>query len=161
MLSLIMVIGIITSVPVTVSAASESDLTFELNATLEEYFLPYQGKSMVFHHEEIYGQNSFSKRKSDSKFNQFLSGILEKYYCCTPKINNEMINKRILSAQMNKVRRKLMEQILEKQDFWEYRKGTSPEATIFRAVFLKTGVIKLQNGEDVIQYNLDTGVARI
>ena len=37
MLSLIMVIGIITSVPVTVSAASESDLTFELNYDGESY----------------------------------------------------------------------------------------------------------------------------
>lgn len=139
----------------------EEDLVFELNVWLEQYFLPLRGNCHVLYGSKIYENSEFAQQKSDSKFNQFLSGILEKYYCCTPKINNEMINKHILSAQMNKVRRKLMEQILEKQDFWEYRKGTSPEATIFRAVFLKTGVIKLQNGEDVIQYNLDTGVARI
>ena len=36
-LSLIMVIGIITSVPVTVSAVSESDLTFELDYDCESY----------------------------------------------------------------------------------------------------------------------------
>ena len=120
---------------------SLEDLTFELNATLEQYFLPYQGNSMVFWHDEIYGKDSFSQRKSDSKFNQFLSDILERYYCHSPKINNELINKRTLTAQISKARIKLIEQILAKEDFSSYNQGTSAEATIFRAVFQKTGVI--------------------
>lgn len=137
---------------------SLEDLTFELNATLEEYFLPYQGKSMVFHHEEIYGQNSFSKRKSDSKFNQFLSNILEEYYCHSPKINNELINKRTLTAQISKARMKLIEQILAKESFALYNQGTSAEATIFRAVFQKTGVLPV---EDCKGQPVENGVRRI
>lgn len=139
----------------------EEDLTFELNMWLEQYFLPLNGKCYVLYDGAVYEKTEFSMQKSDSKFNQFLSGIMEEYYCCTPKINNEMINKCNLTSQMNKVRRKIMEQLFEKKDFWEYRKGTSPEATIFRAVFLKTGVMELSNGQEVYSYSKDEGVERI
>lgn len=139
----------------------EEDLVFELNVWFEQYFMPFHGKCHVLCGRKLYEKAEFSMQKSDSKFNQFLSGILEEYYCRSPKINNEMINRRILTAQMKKVRTKLMGQLLEKRDFWEYRKGTSPEATIFRAVFLKTGVIKLQHGGEVIQYEMDRGVGAV
>lgn len=139
----------------------EEDLVFELNVWLEQYFMPFYGKCHVLCGRKMYGKTEFSLQKSDSRFNQFLSGILEEYYCRTPKINNELINRRILTTQMRNVRIKLMKQLLEKKDFWEYRKGTSPEATIFRAVFLKTGVIKLQHGEEVIQCEMDRGVEAV
>lgn len=136
----------------------EEDLVFELNVWLEQYFMPFHGKCHVLCTRKLYEKAEFSLQKSDSRFNQFLSGILEEYYCRSPKINNELINRRIITSQMKKVRIKLMGQLLEKKDFWEYRKGTAPEATIFRAVFLKTGIIKLQHGEEVIEYEVDRGV---
>lgn len=139
----------------------EEDLVFELNVWLEQYFMPFHGKCHVLCGRKLYEKTEFSLQKSDSKFNQFLSGILEEYYCRSPKINNEMINRRVLTSQMKKVRIKLIGQLLEKKDFWEYRKGTSPEATIFRAVFLKTGVIRLWHGEEVIQYETDRGVEAV
>ena len=139
----------------------EEDLTFELNVWLEHYFLPSNGKCFVLYDSVMYDKSEFSMQKSDSKFNQFLSGIMEEYYCCTPKINNEMINKQNLTSQMNKVRKKILGELFERKNFWEYRKGTSPEATIFRAVFLKTGIIELSNGEEVYSYPADEGVKRI
>lgn len=139
----------------------EEDLTFELNVWLEQYFMPLHGKCHILYGKKIYDNTEFVQQKSDSKFNQFLSGILEYYYSCTPRINNEMINKRALTAQMKKVRMKLTGQLLEKGDFWSYRKGTSPEATVFRAVFLKTGIIKLRCQEEVIQYEVDAGALRV
>ena len=136
----------------------EEDLVFELNVWLEQHFMPFHGNCHVLCTRKLYEKAEFASKKSDSRFNQFLSGILEEYYCRSPKINNELINRRIITSQMKKVRIKLMGQLLEKKDFWEYRKGTAPEATIFRAVFLKTGIIKLQHGEEVIEYEMDRGV---
>lgn len=139
----------------------EEDLVFELNVWLEQYFMPLHGKCNVLYNSKIYDREEFSQRKTDSKFNQFLSEILEGYYNSTPRINNEMINKRALTAQMKKVRMKLAGQLLEKKDFWEYRKGTSPEATVFRAVFLKTGIIKLQGQKEEIRYEGEQGTVRV
>lgn len=139
----------------------EEDLVFELNVWLEQYFMPVHGKCHILYGSKIYKKAEFSQQKSDSKYNQFLSRILENYYNCTPRINNEMINKRALTSQMKKVRMKLTGQLLEKKDFWDYRKGTSPEATVFRAVFLKTGIMKLHCQKEVIQYERDTGAVRV
>lgn len=139
----------------------EEDLVFELNVWLEQYFMPVHGKCHILYGSKIYRKAEFSQQKSDSKYNQFLSRILENYYNCTPRINNEMINKRALTSQMKKVRMKLTGQLLEKKDFWDYRKGTSPEATVFRAVFLKTGIMKLHCQKEVIQYERDTGAVRV
>lgn len=139
----------------------EEDLVFELNVWLEQYFMPVHGKCHILYESKIYKKAEFSQQKSDSKYNQFLSRILENYYNCTPRINNEMINKRALTSQMKKVRMKLTGQLLEKKDFWDYRKGTSPEATVFRAVFLKTGIMKLHCQKEVIQYERDTGAVRV
>lgn len=130
---------------------SQEDLLFELNVWLEQYFMPLYGKCIVLHQGKQYPAETFYQKKSDSKFNQFLSNILEEYYCYSPKINNELINKRILTAQTKKARRKLMEQLLAGEDFQGYQKGTSPEATIFRAVFMKTGVLKNQEPQVVIE----------
>lgn len=139
----------------------EEDLVFELNVWLEQYFMPVHGKCHILYGSKIYKKAEFSQQKSDSKYNQFLSRILENYYNCTPRINNEMINKRALTSQMKKVRMKLTGQLLERKDFWDYRKGTSPEATVFRAVFLKTGIMKLHCQKEVIQYERDTGAVRV
>lgn len=130
---------------------SQEDLLFELNVWLEQYFMPLYGKCVVLHQGKQYPAETFYQKKSDSKFNQFLSNILEEYYCYSPKINNELINKRILTAQTKKARIKLMEKLLAGGDFQEYQKGTSPEATIFRAVFMKTGVLENQEQHIVLE----------
>lgn len=136
----------------------EEDLLFECNADLEQEFLPMYGKCLVLHETECYGKNEFLQKKSDSKFNQFLSSIFEDYYKQTPKINNELINRRTVTGQIKKARLKLIANILGWQKFQKYGKGTMPEATIFRAVFLHTGVLELELNGNCVSYPWDVGV---
>lgn len=139
----------------------EEDLLFELNASLERYYLPIHGKCRVFHRKERYGTTKLINQKSDSVFNQMLSEICEHYYCYAPRINNEMINKQKLTAQIRKARMNIMNNILKEGEFSVYSKGTTPEATIFRAVFVKTGLLKLENGENVLSCEKDKGVLEV
>ncbi|MDE6313405.1 MAG: hypothetical protein K2M46_07245 [Lachnospiraceae bacterium] len=122
----------------------EEDLLFEFQVYLETYLLPSMGNCHVFYGDKIYPRQYFARQRGDSKFNQFLSDILEVYYEKTPKINNELINRRYISSQMKKARQKLIGQIIRGEDCSGYQKGTAPEATIYRAVFVKTGVISFQ-----------------
>ena len=140
---------------------SLEDLMFELNAELEKYFISFYGNNEVFHHKNHYASKEFSDEKSSSKFNRFLSDVLEEYYCLSPKINHELINKCAVTTQTGKARAKLMEQLLAKESFASYSKGTSAEATIFRAVFQKTGVIPKEdeNGKNFI--TMEEGVREI
>lgn len=142
-------------------AMYEEDLLFECNVKLEQEFLPMYGNCLVLHGKECYDKRWFLQKKSDSKFNQFLSKILEEYYDRAPKINNELINRRMVTGQIKKARAKLIANILEQQDFQKYGKGTMPEATIFRAVFLRTGVLELVLDGACISYPWDFGVQRV
>ena len=139
-------------------AMYEEDLLFECNVDLERVFLPMHGNCLVLHETECYDEAAFLQKKSDSKFNQFLSGIFEKYYDRTPKINHELINRRTVTGQIKKARVKLISNILEQQEFQKYAKGTMAEATIFRAVFLHTGVLELVLEDTCISYPWDKGV---
>ena len=136
----------------------EEDLLFELNAKLEQYYLPLHGACCVLHGDKSYPASEFVQKKSDSKYNQLLSTIFENYYSDTPKINNELINKRVLTAQIKKARHHIIERLLEKEDCTDYLKGTNPESTIFRAVFVRTGIITEAEKEDNAEYKVENGV---
>lgn len=139
----------------------EEDLLFEVNVRLEQYFLPFYGKSTVLYNGKIYPKERFLQKKSSSKFNQMLSQILAQYYAHAPRINNEMINKRTLTSQIKKARIKIIENILGSADFTDYQKGTSPEATIFRAVFVHTGILNVKDKASQNTEPCDAGVHKI
>lgn len=71
----------------------EEDLIYEINAALEKRYLPENGNCTV-----LCGIVSRNKSKSVGEFNRTLSRICEEYYNLTPKINNEMINRRKVSS---------------------------------------------------------------
>ena len=139
----------------------EEDLLFECNAMLEQEFHPMYGNCYVLHEEQCYEKDVFLQKKSDSRFNQFLSGVLEAYYSHTPKINNELINRAMLTSQIKKARLKLITNILEQQEFMQYATGKMAEATIFRAVFLHTGVLELSHDDTILSYPWDVGVQQV
>ena len=139
----------------------EEDLRFELNVYLEQQYLPFFAQCNVIYQGNLCDKARFGDKYNASKFNQFLSEITEQYYEVTPKINNEMVNKRKLTPPIKKARVKIIENILERQEYEAYGKGTAPEATIFRAVFLRTGVLSLGQGEDRLEFPKDPGVERV
>jgi hypothetical protein len=74
---------------------------------------------------------------------RFLSTICDDYYELTPRFNNEMVNKAEPSAQIVNARKKLIRAILA--DYGQENfglDGYGPEVSIFRAIFLKTGIYR-------------------
>ena len=136
----------------------EEDLRFEINAALESYFFPLHGKCRFYHKKEGKLVETYTGKKMLQKVNHLLSEICEQYYGATPKINNELINKRKLSIQIQKARMALVEKILNREDLSSYQKGTSPEATIYRAVFIRTGLLSFEDNGNT---SLDQGAREV
>lgn len=125
----------------------EEDLRFEINAALENDFFPLHGKCRFFHKKEGKKVDIYAGERMLWQVNQLLSEICEQYYGATPKINNELINKRNLSSQIQKARMLLADGLLRQEDLSSYQKKTSPEATIYRAVFVRTGLLSFDENE--------------
>lgn len=67
----------------------------------------------------------------------------EQLYHKTPIINNEMINRVVIStAQTKKARLNIIEAIIQKNDTEDFYSGTNQEATIYRSVFCQTGITR-------------------
>ncbi len=66
----------------------------------------------------------------------------EEVYFKTPLINNEIINRAtITTAQTKKTRLTIIDAILKHEDGEEFYSGTNQEATIYRALFDKSGIL--------------------
>lgn len=98
--------------------------------------------NIYFSKENI--QEYLYKDKSDKKVNNissYLSNICFTIYNKTPIINNEMINKRDLSAPIKKARNIVIETILN-NDKGLIKSKTSAEATIYKAIVEKKDSLK-------------------
>lgn len=109
------------------------DLVYEINEIIKYNFMPEYKRATILSLTDI-DEDMYS----EIGFNRLLSKICDEYYGEAPKINNEMINKNILSAPIRKARIKIIDEILQNEDLTKYDSGTSPEATIYRAV--KNGI---------------------
>lgn len=118
------------------------DIAYEVNAFIENAYNPQNGRCRVFHGDECYAGGF----RQGMTFNMFLSCIMTEYYNYTPVINNELINRRNISAQNKKARNKIIDMLLSGKDCSIYESTSSPEATIYRAVLYNTGAVK-DNGE--------------
>jgi len=129
----------------------EEDILFEINARIEQLYMPQNGNCTTIYNGEI-----VDGLENEKAFNRFLSKICSSYYANTPKINNEQINRQNITSQMRRARNAILESILAGDNFDKFEKGTSPEATIFRATMLHTGI--MDNGKNTdagSQYVLD------
>ncbi len=88
--------------------------------------------------EICYLDNTIKKKK----LNSLVSDICEKIYPYTPIINNEMMNKNEVSAQMRKSREIVIDSILN-EDKSMIKNDTSAEATIYKAI------VEKQNNKDI------------
>ena len=90
--------------------------------------------------------------------NRELSQICDEYYCATPSINNEMVNKTKLTAQIKKARIKVIDAVLEASESIELMDGFGPEVSLLRStIFVKN----LNNGINTTDENLRTILAEI
>ncbi len=105
--------------------ALEEDLGFEINSWIHSTFLK-QKNFITGMGEQNVGQYGINRAISD---------MCDSCYTLTPVINNELINRHNISAQISKARNVIIDGMLKDADFSKYSQGTSAEATIYRAVF--------------------------
>jgi len=81
-----------------------------------------------------------------AEFRGFLSDVIKNIYPLTPKINNELINRRRVSSPVANARKKLEMAILERAGIPGLGiQGNFPDASIFRTVLLNTGLYREEN----------------
>lgn len=74
----------------------------------------------------------------------------EDLYYKTPVINNEMVNRVVIStAQTKKARLNIIEAILQNNDTEDFYAGTNQEATIYRSVFYRTGIVQNEPDKNI------------
>ena len=86
---------------------------------------------------------------------QAVNECCENVFLKTPKINNEMINRQIIStSQTRRARISIIEAMLNHSDDEKFYAGTNQEATVYRSVFCNTGLIENRE-DDVIREIID------
>lgn len=113
---------------VTELISYERNLVKELNQMLREI---QQQLTAVYTSEKVI-------QIQTNGLNRVVSDICEQTYYKTPVINHELINRHNISAQISKARNIILDDFLHANRFEKYEKGTSAEATIYRAVFMNT-----------------------
>ena len=82
----------------------------------------------------------FNKISKKTDLNKVLSELCNEYYCHTPIIRSELINKKEPSTIIKKVRDKILQFILDDMQEEEVFVGNSAEATIYRATIKNLGI---------------------
>lgn len=118
------------------------DVAFEINAVLEEDFVPGNGMCQV-----VYEGGTVERFKSSVKFNRCLSDICDNYYRFSPKVNHELLNIQHVAGQYLRARNKVVAAILEEKAE-QFAEGTAPECMVYRAAFVRTGIMGKQNPLD-------------
>ena len=92
---------------------------------------------MYFVKLDVYGCGG--KIKTDAHgINRIVSDICDSEYSMSPVLNHEMVNCRKPTSAIVKARNNVVRDLLEGNELEEYRKGTSSESTICRALLLNT-----------------------
>lgn len=113
----------------------EEDLVRELGQKLDRM---YSSEDCLILYLTIKGQLC---RKNPKSIDEAVNLSCEYLYNKTPEINNEMINRRkINTAQTRKSRNNIIDAVIFHKDSEEFYSGTNQEATIYRSLFVNTGL---------------------
>lgn len=116
----------------------EEELIYKIKKILATVFA-LSDKAVQISHTQ--SQDKMSIIRSDKDFNRFISEICDLVYDDTPIINNEMINKNVISSPIKNARNTLISKLVNRQDLGSLMEGTSPEASIYRATLYYTGLM--------------------
>ena len=122
----------------------EDDLARVIKGSLDKVYVASRAEILYYIKEEIATASIGQEEKVVNK-------CCEEIYFKTPHINNEMINRSVVgTSQTRKARVNVIDAILKHADDEQFYSGTSQEATIYRALFVGTG-IKNECAENNIQ----------
>ena len=108
-----------------------------LHRAIDQLVTPQVGGPTFWHQGESIMPESAAELRS------FLSRVIAGIYDKTPRINNELINRRRVSAPVANARKKLEMAILERAGVEGLGiQGNFPDASIFRTVLLNTGLYR-------------------
>lgn len=88
---------------------------------------------------------------NSNDLSQIASNIIGNSFCNTIIVNNDLINKNIISGAIKQARRKVLSYIMNDEDILENCLLLSPEHTIIRSVLSKNGIFK---GESIQNINV-------
>lgn len=114
-------------------------------------------KKFITHNYDSNGKNTVyyfiedeAVKLEEYNINKLISEICEKYYNLTPIINNELINKQfITSSPIKRARKNIIDYILSDSHDEDFYNKTNAESTIFRALFVNTGIISGQVNKEM------------
>lgn len=114
----------------------EEDLIRQVESILGDMFSP---SSKYSYYQNCDGELHISKQ---ADLSHEASKICDAVYCSTPKINNEMVNKRVLNSQNLKGRDIVVDWVLAHSDdaVIPCMDGYGPETSIFKSAFRFTGL---------------------
>lgn len=122
----------------------EGDLAKEIENYLEYAFGENSGKKV------FYFENDKLRSTNKKRINDVVDMVCEEVYHAAISINNELINKQNIStAPIKKARKTIMETLINGADTEVYMSGTSAESTIYRALFVGTGIRNNQYAQNV------------
>lgn len=113
----------------------EEDLEQEIENVLSDVY-GKESDTRVFY----FKNGSFVEAHSGSE-EKAVNECCESLYTACPIINNEIINRnKITSAQTKKARINIITALLSHTDTPEFYAGTNQEATVYRSLFIRTGI---------------------
>ncbi len=121
----------------------EEDIITEIEMELDSIYLDDSCKVLYWDNGKIKSTNAGNEELA-------VNICCSQIYSKTPIINNELINKRIITtAQTKKARVTIIQAILDHVDNVDFYTGTSQEATIYRAVLCNTGLVSNEANENI------------
>lgn len=121
----------------------EEDISNEVLTYLNNAYEIQKGCKTFYYKE---GQ-SF---KWEHNLNKLADYISFSYYKKTPVINNELINRQfITTSPIKKARKAIIDYVLEKSYDESFYAGTNPEATIYRSLFIVTGILTNRESDNM------------
>ena len=126
----------------------EDDLYREIYAYIDTAFEDINER-VIF-----YISNEEVMKVCNRRISDVVDEVCYQVYPDALSVNNEMINKEnITTSPIKKARKTIIDRLIYGEDCTDYYSGTSAEATIFRALFVGTGIITedyARNAKEVI-----------
>lgn len=93
-------------------------------------------------YEISYFNNDKVITTESNSISECIDELCYKIYYATPVINNEFVNRQNITTGATKTARKnIMNRLLKNESVEDYMTGTSQDSTIFRALFVRNGLI--------------------
>ncbi len=126
---------------------SLADVTEALDSYIDAYLRPELGEAMYFNQ----GNRNGIHRKS--AISRMLSDICQQVYYRCPVINNEVINKNIITGQATNSRAKVIEGILSNELYANLGLvGSGQDVSFMRSTLKMTGIYAVEEGKPILRF---------